>query len=86
MVVLMIDQEFLPTGYRLNIFCPLPLKLDVADAIGLQYSRLPLKTKSKFNANKMQVEIRRLNILVVQECRRVSGLEAEIKYIETLEA
>ena len=34
----------------------------------------------------MQVEIRRLNILVAQGCRRVSYLKAEIKYIETLEA
>lgn len=34
----------------------------------------------------MQVKIHRLNILVAQRCRQVSRLEAEIKYIETLEA
>lgn len=34
-VVLMVDQEFPATGYRLDTFCPPPLKFDVADAIGL---------------------------------------------------
>lgn len=85
-VNLMRDQEFAPTGYRLDILRPPPLKPEVADEIGLRYGRVPMKAKTKLHLDQMKIEIRRLNILVAQGCRRVSELEEEIKYIETLEA
>lgn len=85
-VVLMRDQEYPPTAYRLDTLRPPPLKPDVADAIGLRYGRIPLKAKTMFHIDQMHVEIRRLNILIAQGCRRVSALESEVKYIETLEA
>lgn len=49
-----------------NLAAPLPppLKPDVPNAIGVRYGRLPLKAKSKFHADRMQVEICRLNILM----------------------
>lgn len=85
-VQLVRDQEFAPTGYRLETFCPSPLKPEVADEIGLWYGRIPLKAKTKFHADQMRVEIRRLGLLIAQGCRRVSRLEADIKYVESLEA
>lgn len=52
----------------------------------MRYSRLPLKAKTKFHINQVQVEICCLNILISQGCRRVNDLGAEINHIETLEA
>lgn len=70
----------------MDTLCPPSLKPDVANAIGVRYGRLPFKAKTKFYTNQVQVEIRRLNILVAQECPQIGDLKAEIKHIETLEA
>lgn len=72
--------------YRLDTLRAPPLKPDVANAIGVRYGRLPLKAKTKLHMDQMQVEIRRLNLLVAQGLGRVSDLESEIKNIETLQA
>lgn len=52
-VVLMVDQEFLLIGYRLDTLCPPLLKPNVADAIGVCYGRLPLKAKTKFHIDQV---------------------------------
>lgn len=85
-VVLIIDQEFLLIGYWLDTLRSPPLKSNVPNAIGVCYSRLPLKIKIKDYTDQIQVKICHLNILISHGCYRMSDFEAEIKHIETLEA
>lgn len=82
----MVDQKFLLTKYRLVIFCPPPLKPNVANTIDMCYGRLPLKIKAKFYTDQVQIEIRHFNISIGQGYCQMSNLEAKMKYIKTLEA
>ncbi len=78
-------QEFASKRFRLDTLRAPPLLAETADAIGMRYSRLNLRAKTKLHVNQMKCEIKRLDVLVQQGCKYIKALEAEMKYIETLE-
>ncbi len=78
-------QEFAPRRFRLDTLRAPPLLAETADAIGMRYGRLNLRAKTKLHVDQMKCEIKRLDVLVQQGCKRIKALEAEMKYIKTLE-
>lgn len=62
-VKIMRNAEYPPTGFRLDMLRPPPLKPEVADEIGIKYGRVPLKAKTKFHIDQMKVDIWRLGVL-----------------------
>lgn len=85
-VTLIRMAKFPLTGFCLDMLYPLLLKPKVANEIGIPYGRLPIKAKIKFYVDQMKVEIKPLDIFILQKCNQVSNLEGEIKYVEILEA
>ncbi len=78
-------QEFALRRFRLDTLRAPPLLAETADAIGMRYGCLNLQAKTKLHVDQIKCEIKRLDVLVQQGCKRIKALEAEMKYIETLE-
>lgn len=57
-------EEFAPCDFCFDMFCSSPLFFVIANAIGLCYSQLLLKAKTKFYVNQIKVEVACLCVLM----------------------
>lgn len=67
-IELLRDKKFALHAFKLNRQYTSPLVPKVADAIVMKYRRLFLRTKTKFHANQLKVEIGCLKSLILQRC------------------
>lgn len=78
--------EFLLWNYQLDSLFALSYTKDVMNQIGLAYSKVPLKEKTKLHLGQLDTEIKYLCAVMLQYTAKIIGYESNIKFIKAKQA